>query len=189
MTEYLQRPFVEYVQNQPRRARDLFYGLREAKPDLVGFAPYDRLPELPEPAPGLVERCWAHREIENYLCVPEALLRWARGAAEGPQGTGPLFATRWQENMEAALHKVEEALRTLGKWPWSADVKASDEFLDPLFQNFFECLQLPNQMRKSDYHVLARHLKREEIDPEAVEVLDAILEVAQRARPVLSEAC
>lgn len=87
------------------------------------------------------------------------------------------------------FHKVEDALRTLGKSPWSADVKASDEFLDPLFQNFFDYLDLPNQMRKSDYHVLARYLEPEEIDPEVVEVLDAILQVVQRARPVASEAC
>ena len=39
----LERPFVRYVENKPQRARDHFYGLREAKRDLVGLALFDRL--------------------------------------------------------------------------------------------------------------------------------------------------
>jgi energy-coupling factor transporter ATP-binding protein EcfA2 len=39
----LERPFVHYVGNQPSKARDHFYGLREAKPDLIGCAIYDRI--------------------------------------------------------------------------------------------------------------------------------------------------
>ncbi len=36
--DILERPFVHYVQNQPQKARDHFYGLQEAKKDLVGVA-------------------------------------------------------------------------------------------------------------------------------------------------------
>jgi hypothetical protein len=35
--KHLGRPFVHYVQNLPGRAREHFYGLREAKSDLVGL--------------------------------------------------------------------------------------------------------------------------------------------------------
>jgi hypothetical protein len=38
-------------------------------------------------------------------------------------------------------------------------------------------------MRKTDYYELARHMERVDIVPEVVEKLDAILAVAQRAKP------
>ena len=38
---------------------------------------------------------------------------------------------------------------------WWSEVKASDDFLDRLFETFFKRLELPNLMRKSDYHLLA----------------------------------
>lgn len=61
--------------------------------------------------------------------------------------------------------------------------KASDEFLDPVFRNFFEQLGLPNLMKKTDYHTLVPLVPRELIDPEVIEKLDAIVAVAERATP------
>ncbi len=79
-------------------------------------------------------------------------------------------------------------MRTLGKpSPWSPDTKVTDDFLNPLFQMFFERRGLPNLMQKSNYHVLAKFISREEVDPEVVRVLDAIVETAQKARPVGDE--
>jgi hypothetical protein len=60
----------------------------------------------------------------------------------------------------------------------------SDDFLDPVFASFFKRLKLPNLLRKTDYHVLARHLRAEDLDPEISAVLDAFEAVALRARPV-----
>jgi len=74
------------------------------------------------------------------------------------------------------------ALRNLDDRWWS-DVKASDEFLDRLFDVFFKRLELPNLMRKSDYHVLAELVLESLIGPEVIEKLDAIVKVAQSARP------
>jgi hypothetical protein len=39
-------------------------------------------------------------------------------------------------------------------------------------------------MRKTNYHVLTKYLKKEDIDPEVSEKLDAIVEVAQQAKPL-----
>jgi hypothetical protein len=50
-------------------------------------------------------------------------------------------------------------------------------------ENFFEELDLPNLMRKSDYHRLADLVPKELIDPEVSLVLDKIVEVASSARP------
>jgi len=180
----LARPFVRYVENKPKRAREHFHGLREAKDDLVGFALFDRVSDPLQDAAGLVERSWRRREIENYLCSRPVLLAWARRA--GSEGAElPLFSQQWVEAMEASIDEVEKAMTTLGKGsPWSADTKVSDDFLDPVFASFFKRLKLPNLLRKTDYHVLARHLRAEDLDPEISAVLDAFEAVAALAKPV-----
>ena len=67
---------------------------------------------------------------------------------------------------------------------WWLDTKASDDFLDRLFAAFFKKLGLPNLMRKTDYHVLARHVPRDQIAPEVSAVLDSIVEVEKQAKPL-----
>lgn len=178
----LERPFVHYVENKPGKARDHFYGLREAKSDLQGFALFDRLSIEMERNPHLDQKMWTRREIENYLCFRQTLLLWARQAAT--EHLGPLFGSTWEDRMEASIQQVENAMATLGKGsPWSPDTKVSDDFLDPLFENFFRGLDLPNLMRKTDYHTLARFVPPELIEPEVIEVLDRILAVCKQARP------
>ena len=176
--------FVSYVStNLPQRARDHFWGLHEAKEDLVGLALFDRLDKKLQEGGPLVELAWRRREIENYLCQESVLLRYARheladdlfGAAE---------ADRREAAMREAIAEVAAALKTLRNLdPWSPDIKATDEFLNPLFRTYFAKLGLPNLLLKSDYHVLASLVSRDEIDAEIVEKLDAIARVAGQARP------
>jgi len=179
--EYLERPFSHYVGNQPRKAQEHFHALREAKPDLVGIAIYDRLDANLPDDPKLVQRMWTRRELENYLCQRETLVRFAEDQCHRQQGE--LFGVEWRTAMEEAIREVEMALRTLGKDPWSADIKASDDFLEPLFKKFYERLGLPNLMSKTDYHALAAFVPKEAIDEEIREALDAIVAVASAARP------
>ena len=179
----LERPFVHYLTtNLPQRARNHFVGLQEAKPDLVGFALFDRLEKIIQPGTPLVEAMWQKREIENYLCQESVLLAYARhdqpddlfGRAESKQR---------EQIMRECIQEIGSALRTLRRIePWSADIKATDDFLDPLFQLFFDKLQLPNLLRKTDYHVLARLVPKEKIDPEIIAKLDGIFAVAQKAK-------
>ena len=179
----LARPFVNYVGNQPQKARDHFFGLREAKSDLVGLALFDRLDkELPTSSP-LIELMWKRREIENYLCQEATLMAYARH--DMPDDLfGLADAGRRETAMQEAIAQMTSALKTLGRAdPWSADVKASDDFLDRLFAIYFEKLGLPNLMRKSDYHVLAGLVPAGRIDPEVTEKLDAIVAVAGQAKP------
>lgn len=179
----LERPFVHYVENQPAKARDHFYGLREAKRDLQGFALFDRLDRTLDSNPHLEQWMWKRREIENYLCSRETLMQWVQGEAE--QQLGVLFRSLWQEQMVASIGKIEQAMAVLGKGsPWSPDTKVSDDFLDPLFEDFFKSLELPNLMRKTDYHTLARYVPREALPPEVGEVLDRIVAVCERAKPL-----
>lgn len=181
--EALERPFVHYVGRHDSEARSHFFGLREAKRDLVGFALYDRLDKNLDDNPYLRQHQWTRREIENYLCREDVLLRWTRAAAR--EQLGDLFATQWENDMRASILHITEALRTLDKVPspWSPDTKVSDDFLTPLFKDFFRRLGLPNLMQKTDYHQLARFVEPDEMNEEVVRVLDRIVETAGRARP------
>lgn len=159
----LERPFVHYIQNRPPRARDHFRGLREAKNDLVGLALCDRL-RLDRPLQStaeLQELMWSRREIENYLCQPATLLAYAE--ASGMETVpGPLFEHAEIERRIGAIQECivdfvpPAALRDPSD-RWWLDTKASDDFLDRVFQRFLEKLGLPVSLRsKSNYHVLAR---------------------------------
>jgi hypothetical protein len=185
--ESLERPFVHYVRNLPQRAREHFHGLREAKRDLVGFLLCDRLDRPLQPTSDLQERMWRRREIENYLCQPATLVAYAQSSAE-PVAGGPLFEASEASHRRRVMQECIEdfvpraALRDSAD-SWWANTKASDDFLDRLFATYFRKLQLPNLLQKTDYHVLARCVPAGEIAPEVSEILDAILEVASRARP------
>ena len=182
--KHLDRPFVKYVEtNLPQRARDHFFGLLEAKNDLVGIAIFDRLDKELQSTDSLTETMWSRREIENYFCTEEVLLSYAMH--NQPDDLFGLAERNEREQaMREAVTEVTQALKTLGKPdPWSADIKATDEFLDPLFKKFFEKRRLPLQLRKSEYHVLASLLPKEKLDLEVTEKLDAIVTVANRAKP------
>ena len=178
----LDRAFVHYVANQPAQARHHFYALREAKKDLVGLALYDRLQLELQSDPALSQQMWRCREIENHLCRRSTLLAFAK--SQGEEQVGPLFASLWTEAMEASIEEITSALASLGKEdPWGPNLKVSDELLGPLFEKFYKKLRLPNLLRKTDYHTLAPFVPANELDEEVREKLDAIAEVATRARP------
>lgn len=180
--EDLKRPFVEYVGNQLSAAADHFYGLREAKPDLVGFGLFDHQDSYPtQQHMSLQLHLWRRREIENYVANRDVLLRWA--GATGTDKYGPLFGSSWETAMNESIDEIEDAMRVLGRSPWTDATKMTDDFLDPLFHRFFERLGLPNLLRKSDYHQLATFVERSGVDREVQDVLDKIHEVAVSAAP------
>jgi len=181
---HLEDPFFDPVTtNLPQKARDKFFGLREAKKDLVGIAIFDRLDKELHQRSSLIELMWRKREIENYLCTEEVLLAYAR------------YDLRWdifgknEQNrrvnaMRESIEEISNALRTLKNLdPWSPDLKVTDDFLNPLFNKYFERLEMPNMLRKSKYHILARFVPQEMIDPEIIEKLNAIYSVVQSITP------
>jgi ABC-type taurine transport system ATPase subunit len=182
----LQAPFVQYVGNQEQDARHHFFGLREAKSDLVGIAIFDS-DQVPKDHPGLRELAWTRREIENYLCQPETLVAFAGQHAAGV-AAGPLFEAterlRVEDAMRTAIRgRVPPVVLDRRDDPWWHRMKATDDFLDRVFEDFYAALRLPNLMRKSDYHRLAPLVARESLDPEIRLKLDAIVEVAGLAQP------
>lgn len=185
--EVLERPFVKYVGNQLPAVQNHYHGLREALPTLAGVALFDRLESAPLDLSPVECLIWERREIENYICSRATLEAYAAATATDA-APGSLFTSAEQEKrqdaMSQAIESVESALKTLGKGsPWSADIKASDDFLVPLFESYFETLGLPNLMAKKNFYELAEHIPDSEIDPEISEKLDAIVRIAARTTP------
>lgn len=188
--QVLGRPFVKYVGNQLTAVQNHYHGLREALPTLGGVALFDRLESEPLDISPVERLIWKCREIENYICSRATLEKYASASASASEdaASGPLFAAaeveKRQDAMSQALEEVESALKTLGKGsPWSADIKASDDFLVPLFESYFGKLGLPNLMAKKNFYELAEHVPDSEIDPEIKEKLDVIVQVAESATP------
>ena len=183
----LERPFVHYVGNRPGAVARHFHGLREALPGLRGVALFDRPDgEIPSDQ-SLAYMVWKRREIENYLCSRSTLEAYARASAEAAE-PAPLFTGaeigRRSTAMGEAIAEVGKALETLGKGsPWGDDVKASDDFLTPLFKAYFARIEIPNLMDKKNFHELADHVPEDEIDSEIGEKLDMIARVAGSAAP------
>ncbi len=173
----LERPFVIYVANDPSKVQRHFYAVREAKPDVVGVALFDRL-ERSLLDLGADSLMWSRREIENYLTRRDVLEAWASG-----EESNDLFAQVRVSAMRQAISEIEAAQRTLGKDIWSGDIKATDEALDPIFRRYYALTKEPLLFRKADYHGLVRFIPPAEIDSEVGEKLDRILAVAQRAQP------
>jgi ABC-type taurine transport system ATPase subunit len=179
--DLLSKAFVNYVAtNLPQRARNHFYGLREAKKDLIGIALFDRLETDLQTRTELIEVMWQKREIENYLCTKEVLVAFAtRGIPDD------LFAERDRlvrgKLMEESIEEVNQALETLNRPNgWSDDIKASDEFLGPVFEKFSKKLKQPLVLRKSEYSHLVMCMTAKEVDEEVKEKLNAILRTAKR---------
>lgn len=117
--------------------------------------------------------------MENYLCTKDVLLQYARG-----ENGGELFAAQRERIMGESIEELSNAAKISRKPDvWSADIKATDDFLDPLFANYYEKLGLKNLLRKTNYHILAGLVSKDKIDKEIIVKLDAIVEVANKAKP------
>jgi hypothetical protein len=187
----LRSPFLFPVGNQPNNGRQHFDALVEAKPDLQGYLLVDRdAPDL-QSRDNLKEKKWARREIENYICQPETLEAFAREFGQSEAG-GPLFESSDAEKAVDAMRKavadrVAPAALRSPQDPWWSTVKATDEFLDLVFPEFYKQLGLRPDFRKADYYRLVPHIPEALISPEVAEVLDAIDGVARKARPAAGE--
>lgn len=188
--EYLEQPFVHYIgSNDPQKARDHFYGLKAAKDDLVGILIIDHIERDLQGNSSFVEMMWEWREIENYLSAPETLLSYAEKYGVNDQ-PGTLFAYAEGQNRRAIMdecirdHVTPAALRDRSDFWWHT-VKASDQFLDPVFRCFYGKLGLYNLMDKAAFYHLAEYTSRESIPDEVIKKLDAIVQVASRAKPVV----
>jgi len=184
--EALRSPFLVPVGNQPNNGRSHFNALVEAKPDLQGYLLVDSdAPDL-RCRDNLNEKKWDRREIENYICQPETLEAFAREF--GQTGLGlELFEwgaeTAVDAMRKAVADRVAPAVLRNPQDPWWSTVKASDDFLDMVFPEFYKQLGLRSDLRKADYFRLVKHVPDALIPSEITDVLDAIAQVAGKAIP------
>jgi hypothetical protein len=184
----LRAPFLFATGNRVTDGRKHFYALVEAKPDLVAFLLVDNDAAEPKSTPAMIEMKWQRREIENYICQPATLESFAREVGRQSAG-GPLLEQAMVEQAVAAMRAavqdraIPAALRDADD-PWWRTVKASDEFLDLVFPDFYRRMGLYMDMRKADYHQLVIHIPEELISDEVRLALDRISEVAMNAHPV-----
>ena len=183
--EVLSRPyFFPVATNLPQKCRDHFFGLREAKPEFVGIAIFDRLEKELKTDTPLMEMMWKKREIKNYFCLEDIFLKYAIGEFDRSNLFEKSESEFRKQAMLASIQEVVNALNVLDKpnmKPWSADIKASDDFMDPIFKKYFEKLNMPIILQKTNYHTLANFLTTNQIDREINEKLDAIVAVAEKA--------
>jgi energy-coupling factor transporter ATP-binding protein EcfA2 len=177
-------PVIYLGSNKPQEARDHFHGLREAKPDLVGFALFDRLDRELQSGSQLTERMWAQREIENYLVTPESLKGYVQLGLRTDDLVDNAERANRLEVLKTCIDEIENALRLTNKPdPWGADIKVTDEFLDPLFKLFYERLGTPQQTFKRDYYGLADIVPVASLPDEIKLMLDDLANIAATARP------
>ena len=177
-------PVIYLGSNKPQEARDHFHGLREAKPDLVGFALFDRLDRELHVGSALTERMWARREIENYLVTPESLQAFVVRDLEPDNLFDRAERASRVEVLQVCVAELVAALRIARRDdPWGPDIKVTDEVLDPLFENYFQRLGTPQQIYKRDYHGLADTIPLAQLDSEIAQHLDALVAAIGQALP------
>ena len=185
VAEHLKQPFVHLIGgNTPTTTLGKHFDvLLEAKSNLTGILLVDNDKPLPgENRPQMTVLQWRKREIENYLCSRRALLDFVASGHE-PDLWGTAKAERRRAAMEEAIENMRKAAEIRGESPpFSSDIKASDDFLSPLFRNFAKILQLPLELRKADFHKIVDFIPDDDIDPEIREKLDAIHAVAKKAK-------
>ncbi|MDX1992327.1 MAG: AAA family ATPase [bacterium] len=170
--------FYDLGSNDYAKANNHFRGLREAMNDLSGVLLTDRVSGNVGISTGLKGLMWRKYEIENYFCTPEVLMKYAQ------EGSSELDADDREQVMREEIAKLEAAYQTIGDVnPWSPDAKASDRVFVPLLRNYHLRLGTYNNMSKGNLYTLVRFMSKDQIDPEVIEKLDAIVEVARRARP------
>ena len=129
----------------------------------------------------LSEYMWKKYEVENYVCNYDAILGYVTGGLDKSDLFEGVEALDREIQIKQEIKKLQDAFKVINKpEPFSDDVKASDEFLSPLFENFSRSLGGAGSMslRKKDFYKLVEYIPVEDIDNEVKEVLDKIAEVA-----------
>jgi predicted ATPase len=191
--EFLKSPFCVYCGNNPSKARAHFQGLRIAHPALRGVVLIDHTDShLKEDGP-LVEMMWNRREIENYLLVPQTILRFCKKetlrirGVETQSASGDFVNQQLEQTVELEQEEILKLLqhfvvqdaiaKPLEDSPFLMGTKISDVVLEPFFKDFYGSLREYNRMPKNEFFRLAEIMTKEEIHPEVLEKLDRISDV------------
>lgn len=174
----LTKAFVKYVGNNIAEAKRHFWGLREAVTELKGIVLFDKMQNPLVSEGDLLITNWSRNEIENYLPLPDVMLRFVEN--ENPN----LFTYKNPELLKSIVKQFVPpiALKNRSDEYWM-ETKISDQFLDKVFRKYYTELGMPILMDKGKYFRLIAYAKPEEIDEEVRDKLDMIYETAKQANP------
>lgn len=173
--DVLEHPLKDWFKSQPfwhnnqgrspKEARAHFFSLKAIRPDLKAVLLLDgdnrNMPDQELSADGLTILRWDRYEAESYLLQPESLERFLTSEA------GSLFAA-------PALSYLREQLppaffnRPLESTPFLRAEPASKTLLPELLK------RAEYRLSKSDYSLIARQMKADEIPPEVSDKLTQI---------------
>jgi predicted ATPase len=182
---YIEEAFVRTVDtNRPIAAENIFYGLKEAIPDLLGVALFDRLEKQSESKKDLSILMWEKREIENYLPLPDVLERFIAKEYDDKE----LFTQNYWPIMKAIIDDyVPGVARKNRNDEWWKNTKMSDDFLDKIFRDFYKKIDSVVLMDKSRYYKLVELSNPDELDKEIKQKLDTILNISRKAETIVNK--
>ncbi|MBN1338700.1 MAG: AAA family ATPase [Bacteroidales bacterium] len=171
--EMLEKSNIQFTSgNKTGIAVNFFYSLKNILPDLYGIAIFDRLEQIPDEAQDLKILQWKKKEIENYFAKPEVLLRWAEN-----QGEVNLFYNPVEIMDKCIKENTAPANLKNRNSSWWDDNKMSDDYLFQIFNQFYEELNIPQELYKGQYYSLVDFMEISEIDSEITEKLDTIHDI------------
>ena len=165
-----------YIGNVISKAREHFHGISFIVNGLTGLAIIDHTDVDLENEHNLKEVMWRRREIENYLLVPDAIIRTCCSLLHADPGG--LFYQEVSSNAKDILARY--LLPTVFADPFDEDIpqlktsKASDDILEPFFREFFQKNAQYNRMPKRELSTIVKHMDKNDIHPDIIEVLDII---------------
>lgn len=156
------------VGNDVIRVRNHFDALRSFIPNLKGFAIFDNLrKQVDNTQPGLHIKQWSRNEIENYLPIPQTLRAFIQSL-----NMGPLWEARFNELLTGSI--PPNALTDSRNNFW-VNTKISDDFLSPLFEQFFDEMGVPRAlMDKSKFYQLVEFVEPQQLESELTETIEAL---------------
>ena len=160
---FFERPCVHVLGGRNlNEAKAHFFAMRAVCPDLRALCLLDgdnrKEPDMEMQQAGLLVLRWRRYEIENYLLHPEAIKRFRFADF-------PLMHSRVDDEF---WRHVPSGTDLFGDHVSLVRIKASDEFLAPLFE------KLGSSTPKRELYLLASAMKQDEIHPEIREKLDSI---------------
>ncbi len=182
----LTHPSVKFFDNRfyypirgsnPRDAKAHFFALQAISPDIRGMLLLDRdNRELPEHdiAPsgsGLQIVRWGRYEIENYLLVPSALLRYIRSVTRAQEELFQSSMIAKAERFLKAQFPPDAFQNPLSDDAFLKKIAASKDILPRLFA----AAEL--NVAKKDYYQIAELFDHTEVHPDVKKNLDLIAEV------------
>jgi len=154
----------------PREAKGHLFALRTIQPDILGLLLLDGdnrgLEDHELKAQGLNIVRWSRYEIENYLVIPNAIKRML---CSDPQD---LFSI--EEAKRAIAYLKTQLPEPFFADPLSDTIQAIMEIpaSKKLLPEMFEAAGRP--LEKSDFFLIAESMRKEEIHPEIIRVLNCI---------------